>query len=68
MLGCRADGLRSLRERWMVGRRMDGARADSPWQGRGYVVGEVIFSRSHFEAEPERYVLYTACTSIYGGR
>ena len=29
------SGLRSLHERWTVGRRMDGARADSPWQGRG---------------------------------
>ena len=30
MLGGRADSLRSLRERWTVGRRMDGARAESP--------------------------------------
>ena len=29
MVGGRADGLWSLRERWTVGRRMDGARADS---------------------------------------
>ena len=35
MLGGRADSLRSLRERWTVGRRTDGARAESPWQGRG---------------------------------
>ena len=37
MLGGRADSLRSLRERWTVGRRMDGARAESPWRGRGSV-------------------------------
>ena len=35
MLGARADGLRSLRERWTVGRRMDGARGDSPWGREG---------------------------------
>ena len=29
MLGGRADSLRSLRERWTVGRRVDGARAES---------------------------------------
>ena len=38
MLGGRADSLRSLRERWTVGRRMDGARAESPWHGRGFKV------------------------------
>ena len=38
MLGGRADSLRSLRERQTVGRRMDGARAVSPWQGRGFEI------------------------------